>query len=273
MKVRNRSVMQFVTGLACALLMLAPLAYAQVKPKITQTVDSTQRKVLPGTVHPLANTANDRGRADAGLKMNDMLLMLQPSKEQAAALKKYVDNLHNPASPTFHQWLTPEQYASQFGAHDADVKTVSNWLGSSGFAVEEVSRGRNWIRFSGNAAQVENAFKTQIHQYSIQGASQGATQGATKYANATRLSIPAALAPAVSGVVSMNNFQSSPQHTAPGKITRDDTGKLVRVADNSAVNPAITNTAGNQIETFLMPGDFSTIYDAKSVVASGTDGS
>jgi subtilase family serine protease len=165
MKVKNCIQKRVCSGMAAAALLLAPVfAQSQVKPQITQTVDSTQRKVLPGTVHPLANGANDRGRVDAGLKMNDMLLMLQPSKEQAAALKKYVDNLHNPSSPTFHQWLTPEQYASQFGANDADVKTVSNWLGSSGFAVEQVSHGKNWIRFSGNAAQVENAFQTQIHQ-------------------------------------------------------------------------------------------------------------
>jgi hypothetical protein len=268
MKVRCRSVIQFVRGVAGALLMLAPLAYAQVTPKITQALDPSQRKILAGTVHPLAKTAIDQGRVDAGLAMKDMLLTLRPSSVQAAALKTYVDDLHNPNSPNFHKWITPAQYAAQFGASDTDLQVVSNWLTSNGFSVEEVSGGKNWIRFSGNAVQVENAFQTQIHQYSI--------SGMTKYANATNLSIPAALVPAVTGVVSMNNFLSNPQHTAPVKVARNENGKFARVADSSSVNtgpsPAFTST-GSQIETLLLPGDISKIYDAQSVVAGGTDGS
>src|SRR6202008_2065507 len=95
-----------------------------------------------------------------------------------------------------------------------------------GLSIEEVAHSKSWIRISGNAAQVENAFQTQIHQYSI--------SGLKKYANATNLSIPAALEPAVTGVVSMNNFLSSPQHTDPGKVARNQAGKLVRMEDSSS---------------------------------------
>jgi len=254
--------------MAGALLALAPLAYAQVKPKITEAIDPSQRKVLAGTVHPLAKIASDQGRVDAGLAMKDMLLTLRPSADQSAALKKLVDDLHNPNSPNFHKWITPAQYAAQFGASDADIQAVSNWLTSNGFSVDQVSGSKSWIRFSGNAGQVENAFQTQIHQYSV--------KGVTKYANATNLSIPAALGPAVTGVVSMNNFLSSPQHTAPAKVARNQSGKLVPVANSNgastASSPAFTSS-GSQIETYLMPGDFSKIYDAQSVVARGNDGS
>ena len=256
---RATRVVKFMAGV----LVVAPLAFAQVKPKITQAVDPTQRKVLGGTVHPLARTASDQGRVDAGLAMKDMLLTLRPSADQAGALKQFVDDLHNPNSPNFHKWITPAQYSAKFGASDADIQAVSNWLTSNGFSVEEISRGKNWIRFSGNAGQVENAFQTQIHQYSV--------GGVKKYANATNLSIPAALDPAVTGVVSMNNFLSNPQHTAPAKIARNQDGKLARIVDNSTPAPAFTS-AGSQIETYLMPGDFSKIYDAKSVVARGIDG-
>src|SRR5277367_5417447 len=268
MKVSRCVATKLVTGMAGVFLAFASLAHAQIKPKITQAVDPTQRKTLAGTVHPLAKTASDQGRVDAGLAMKDMLLTLRPSADQAAALKKFVDDLHNPNSPSFHKWITPAQYAAQFGASDADLQAVGNWLTSNGFSVDEVSRGKNWIRFSGNAAQVENAFQTQIHKYSV--------SGLTKYANATDMSIPAALEPAVTGVVSMNNFLSSPQHTAPAKVARNQNGKLVRIADSSSggttPSPAFTS-AGNQIETYLMPGDFSKIYNAQRVVANGNDGS
>jgi hypothetical protein len=263
----------FHLSVAFALLVAASFAQGQ-QPQINTAVDASQRKVIGNSVHPLAARANDLGRADGGTSMKDMLLMLHPSDAQAATLKKYVDDLHNPSSKSFHKWLTPDQYAARFGAADADVKTVSDWLASNGFSVDKVARGKNWIRFSGTSSQVESAFQTSVHKYAV--------NGETKYANATSLSIPAALAPAVSGVVRVNNFLSQPQHVAPDKITRDKNGKLVRVSGagtaqtlsgsaSKTASPAFTYN-GDQVETYLTPGDFSKIYDAQSVVASGVDG-
>ena len=48
-------------------------------------------------------------------------------------------------------------------------------------------------------AQLRSAFHTQIHKYVV--------NGETHYANATDPQIPAALAPVVSGFVSLNNFR------------------------------------------------------------------
>ena len=252
-----------------AVLLFASVTHAQIKPQITQSIDPSQRTMLVNTVHPLANSANDRGRADSNLPMKSMILLLQPSKGQSASLKQLIDNLHNASSPSFHKWLTPEQYAAQFGAADEDVQTVSGWLSSSGFTVDQVARGKNWVRFSGTAGQVENAFQTEIHAYSVNGGSH--------YANATTLSIPAALAPAVAGVVSMNNFISTPQHVTPAPVARNQSGKLVRLAPASGTTampspaPAVTTT-GSQEENYLGPGDFATIYNTQPLLATGNNG-
>ncbi len=272
-----RRALSLVTSITVIMLMLAPLAHTQVaptqvaptqvKPKITQAIDNKKRKKLAGTVHPLTSTATDEGRVDAGLAMKDMLLTLRRSADQKDALDRYVNSLHNPNSPNFQKWLTPEQYARQFGANDEDLQVISDWLSSKGFTIEEVPGSKSWIRFSGNAAQVENAFQTTIHQYSI--------DGEKKYANATNLSIPAALEPAVTGVVSMNNFLSRPQHTPIATIARDENGKLVRVASTSTADTASPSFTlpGDQVRIFLLPGDFSKIYDTQSVVNSGINGS
>jgi subtilase family serine protease len=250
-------------------LLFVGITSAQTKPQITHSVDPSQRTMLANTVHPLATTANDRGRADSNLAMKSMILMLQPGKAQKAAAKQTIDNLHNASSPSFHKWLTPEQYAAQFGAADEDVQTVSGWLTSSGFSVEQVARGKNWVRFSGTAGQVENAFQTEIHSYSVNGESH--------YANASALSIPAALAPAVTGVVSANNFLATPQHVTPAAVVRNQTGKLVRVATPGAIaatpspTPAVTTT-GSQEENYLGPADFATIYNTQPLLTSGNNG-
>src|ERR1700719_3660945 len=112
MQVGRYRATKIVTNVASALLMLAPAVYAQVKPRITQAVDQTQRKILAGTVHPLAKTASDQGRAQADLPMKDMLLTLHPSTDQAAVLKRLVEDLHNPNSPNFYKWITPAQYTT-----------------------------------------------------------------------------------------------------------------------------------------------------------------
>src|SRR5882724_2847093 len=115
-----RRALSLVTSITAIMLMLAPLAHTQVahtqvKPKITQAIDNKKRKELAGTVHPLTSTATDEGRVDAGLAMKDMLLTLRRSADQKDALDRYVNSLHNPNSPNFQKWLTPEEYARQFG--------------------------------------------------------------------------------------------------------------------------------------------------------------
>jgi subtilase family serine protease len=244
------------------------LANAQLVPLITQQVDPAQRKLLSNTIHPLVKSAADLGSVDPSLAMKDMLLMLQPSASPKL-IEQYVDTLHNPLSPDYHKWLTPEQYAGKFAIADADVKTVSAWLESNGFTVEQVSRGKRWIRFSGTAAQVETAFQTEIHKYSL--------NGATQYANAENISIPAALAPAVSGVVSMSSFQSLPLHTPPQKMVRGSNGKMTLVPGTTSPAPKrargdFTLTSNGQTVNYIAPADFSAIYDAKPVVSSGITG-
>jgi hypothetical protein len=256
----------FIFLLAALFVTVTASAQTQTAPLITQAVDVSQRKALTGSVHPLAKQLTDLGRAEFSLPMKDMLLLLASPVSQAS-IDQAIADLHNPHSPNYHKWLTPAQYAARFGVADADVSTISAWLTSSGFQVEQVARGKNWIRFSGTAGQVENAFQTQIHRYSY--------QGATKYSNASGLSIPAALSPAVRGVVSMNNFFASPQHSQPQNIARNKDGKFVRANSNATqppTSPNFTGGSGSQLVNFLSPADFSKIYDAQSVVASGIDG-
>jgi subtilase family serine protease len=52
----------------------------------------------------------------------------------------------------------------QFGPADADVEAVTGWLTAQGFTDTKVGPGRTAVEFSGNVAQVRNAFHTQMHQ-------------------------------------------------------------------------------------------------------------
>jgi hypothetical protein len=102
---------------------------------ITQAVDESNLTRLQGNTHPLARPEFDLGAAPATLPMERMLLVLKRSPEQEAALGKLLDDQQDKASPSYHKWLSPEQFGKQFGPADEDLQTIASWLQSHGFRV------------------------------------------------------------------------------------------------------------------------------------------
>ena len=182
-----------------SLLILNPVsAQGQAQPRVVEAVDNARRVTLPGNVHPLARAEFDRGAASESLPMTRILLLLKRSDEQKAALQDYLEKQQDKSSPNYHQWLTPQEFGAQYGPADADIQSVTQWLSGQGFTVEKVYSGKTVIEFSGSAAQVRAAFGTEIRNYQV--------EGKIYSANANDPQIPAALAPVVAGVVSLNSF-------------------------------------------------------------------
>src|SRR5229473_6039737 len=88
---------------------------AQPRPRINQRVDNTRILRRSGTTHPLTARARDFGRAAADVPMERIVLQLSSSPEQQAELDQLIDAQHDPQSPRFHQWLTPEEFGERFG--------------------------------------------------------------------------------------------------------------------------------------------------------------
>ena len=216
--------------------------------RITQVVDDSVLTTLKGNIHPLAKPQFDKGPVNASLPADRMQLVLQRSPGQEIALRQYLGSLQDPNSSQYHKWLTPEQFGAKYGVSDADIQTVSTWLTSEGFKVNKVNKAHTIIEFSGSVGQIQTAFHTQIHNFTV--------NGEEHLANVSNPQIPAALAPVVAGLSSLNNFFPKPQHTKalPGKYDKD-TGKLV---------PALTvgsGTASDPYFLFVVPGDAATVYD------------
>jgi subtilase family serine protease len=238
-------------------------ASAQTRPtrvRITEAVDETNLVQLRGNVHPLARAEFDQGVVADAMPANRMLLLLQRSPEQEAALRHLMDDQQNKASANFHAWLTPEQFGKKFGPADADIQTVTQWLASQGFQGIKVGTGRTTIEFSGNVGQVRNAFHTEIHKFLV--------NGEERHANVSDPQIPAALAPVVAGLAGLHNFPPKAHVHRLGTFRRDKTTGTVR--------PLFTFTggicgAGNTCFS-VGPTDFATIYNVLPLWAAGTDG-
>jgi subtilase family serine protease len=233
---------------------------ANVASRISSAVDEKNMMTLKGNTHPLAAPQYDRGEAPGSLAMNRMLLVLQHTPAQEAAIKQLLAEQQNQGSPSFHQWLTPEQYGQMFGPSDQDIKTITNWLQSHGFEVANVSPGRHVIEFSGTASQVQEAFHTTIHHYSV--------NGEEHWANSSDPQIPAALSPVVVGVKSLHDFRAKPTSHYTGLYRRDKgTGQTTQIS-----GPKFTFNSGGEDFFALGPADFATIYNVTPLWNAGIDG-
>jgi hypothetical protein len=185
------------------------------------------------------------GAAADDRQMDSMILVLQPDEKQQAELASLLAEQHDPASPNYQQWLTPEEFGARFGVSDNDLTQVTRWLESNGLTVEEVTPGRRTVIFSGKAGQVRRAFRTQIGRYEV--------DGETHYANDGDVEIPAALAGVVHGVASLHDFRMTPMHA---------------VRSREGIAPEFTSGSSH----YLSPADFATIYDATALYGAGVDG-
>ena len=171
---------------------------AQQLSRLTQPVDDHALVTLHGTVHPLANAANDRGAATLDMQLERLQLVLKRSPQQEAGLQHLLHDLHTPGTANFHKWLTPDQFGQQFEPSDQDVQTIESWLQAQGFQVLKVNPGRQTLEVSGTVGALQQAFHTPIHKYVV--------NGRQHYANVADPQIPVALAPVLGGFVSLNNF-------------------------------------------------------------------
>jgi subtilase family serine protease len=230
---------------------IAISAFSQVKVsnRITQAIDDRETAQLRGTLHPLLQHATDQGRMDGGIQLGSVSLTFKRTAAQEAAVEKLLAEQQDPKSANYHKWLTPEQYADRFGLSTADLNKVVSWLQSEGFTVNRVARGRTEVWFAGSVSQIETVFRTEMHRYNL--------NGENHFAHSTELAVPAAIADVVLGVHGLSDFR--PRARAH-----------IRKISPEEVKANFTSSLSGS--HFLIPGDFATIYELKTLYANGFDG-
>ncbi|HUK16082.1 MAG TPA: S53 family peptidase [Bryobacteraceae bacterium] len=227
--------------------LLSPALFAQtsrpIRPLIVEPIDESRLQTLKGNTRPEATAQNDAGAVPGDLAMDHMQLLMRRGAAQEQALAQAIDQLHNPSSPTFHKWLTPAQFAQQYGGSQRDIDTASAWLRTHGFVVNAVRGGGTIIDFSGTAAQVRDAFHTEMHYLNV--------NGSRHVANMSNPQIPAALAAGVAGIVSLHDFAPRPMRRAH-------------------VN--YTFTSGSSTVQAVTPADLAAIYDFTPLFQAGITG-
>ena len=213
------------------------------RPQITRAIDDSSRTTLPGNTRREANKANDRGAVADSLPLAHMQMLLRRPAAQEQAFDAAIAGLYDPHSSTFHHWLTAAQIGQQFGPATQDAQVVTRWLAAKGFTVDGVDTSGMVVDFSGTAGQVRAALKTEIHYLSV--------NGVKHIANMSDPQIPAALAPAVTGIVSLHDFK-------PRKLSK--------------AKPKYTFTGGGYAWQAVVPADLATIYNLTPLFNAGITG-
>ena len=239
----------------------------RVPSRVVMPIDEATLVTLPGNTHVLARSSYDQGMVNSSLPLERMMLVLKRSPEQDAALESFMADLYDPASSRFHQWLQPEEFGQLYGPSDHDIAAVTNWLESHGFRIDQVSKGRISVEFSGTAAQVQEAFHTEIHHYLV--------DGKQHIANSSDPQIPLALTPVIAGIQSLHDFFPAPQSIL-GRIVRRETktGKVTPLQQTpSGLKPqyGFTDQNGNAAED-ITPYDFAAIYNLTPLWNAGITG-
>jgi pseudomonalisin len=185
-----------------------------------------------GQHHPRWATADhDLGRAPA-IRLDHVTVWFARSAERQRAFVAWQVEQQTVGSSHFHEWLTPAQIGERFGASDADIAMLTDWLRDSGFAIRRVSNSRMFVEIAGTTTVAAAAFGVEFHRYRV---------GTRELLAIDREpTLPSRVAPIVAGMTGLAEAPSRPQH-----------------ATQRGSSDFVNNVGAH----FIGSGDFSKIYD------------
>lgn len=197
---------RLVVGLAVAALAVStgPALAATANP-------GTAAWAATATTATQLRNATSLGAAPASAPV-PVTVTLAPRNQ--AGLDALIAAQGNPASSSYHHYLTPAGFAARFGATPAQLNSVTGYLRAAGLSGVTVSPNRLSVTGHATAASAQRAFHTSLglfHQ-----------AGKTVLANTAPALVPQSLAGLVSAVVGLNQAQSAhgfARHTSTNAVS------------------------------------------------------
>ncbi len=222
---------------------LALVGMGVTKPSSTGLVS------LPQSVAPQVASAKLLGATPDSQQIS---LSVSLHSRNQAELQDYAQQVSQPKSKLFHQYLTPAQFASVFGADPAALNAVERYMQSSGLHLDNAQSGGLFLTFSGTVSQVDAAFHTHINNYK-------AADGRMVYANADALQVPSALAPSIMDVAGTEDIRV--EH--PAGVTSAHQPKVTSHVTVTCPTVTTANFTGAGPYTFagLLPAQIAKAYN------------
>ncbi len=115
------------------------------------------------------------------------------------ALEKLVQRIYDPTDQQHYgKYLTPEEFAEQFGPTKEDYDTVIAYANSLGLTITRTHPNRTLLNVSGPMRSVETAFNLRLHHYQL-------PNGRNFYAPSDNPEVPSYIASILHGIVGLDN--------------------------------------------------------------------
>ncbi len=176
------------------------------------------------------------------------------------ALEAFVASTVDPTSPNFRKFLTPAQFAADYGQPQAVIDRVKTYLASQGITVTQVFNNNLVMKAQATNAQLNATFGTSIHSFSTASESFQKPLG--------KAAIPAALQDVVAGVAGLSTKAVYRSHskTVPAEATSLD---LAAAAANPAATPVAGSPGTYSVGDLAKRNNITPLYNA-GITGAGT---
>ncbi len=123
---------------------------------------AAERQVLKGTVPAVAAGLISKERLSATQPLHLAISLPLRNRE---SLNTLLQQLYDPASPSFHHFLTSQQFTTVFGPAVEDYQAVVNFARSKGLTVTATYANRALLEVDGSVATVEKVFHVNMRVY------------------------------------------------------------------------------------------------------------
>ncbi len=246
----------FVRKLAITMLAIALVSTSVLSITFIARASQNSPYVLTSQTAPLVSRARLLGAASAQQRLN-LSIGLQLRNRQE--LQSLLSNMDNPQSSLYHHFLSPQQFAAEFGPTADQQQQVIDYLHQQGLSIKHISSNRLLVDASATVAQAEEAFQVAIKNYQL-----GSN---VFYADANAPTIPGSLASIIASIGGLDN--SVHMHPLYRRANLG-IGKLKPALDNK---PHSIRAHPHGLGGGYGPTELNSAYDATPLLQAGIQGS
>jgi subtilase family serine protease len=124
------------------------------------------RHTIPNSKLGFVSTAKDLG-PEVSSKQVTIYVWLQ--LHNVDSLRELVEQQYDASSPNYQNWLTPEEFNSNYAPTSEDVGKVKAFLAAHNLSVSSVGDRNMYVKAQGTISSAQSAFKVQIHRFDVHG--------------------------------------------------------------------------------------------------------
>lgn len=183
----------------------------------------------------------------------DLTVTLNPS--DPTGLSAFALAVSTPGSRQYRHFLTTSQFASEFGASQTSIDSVTSWVQSQHLTATDLSPNHLSIDVSGTAGAVESALGTSLENLVLPG-------GRHVFANTSPPLLPAAIAPDVQSLLGLDDL---------AQITPPDPATQPEVSNTATSCAPISGVTPPNVPAYT-PTNLAQAYDFTGLSALGDTG-